>query len=146
MITSQDPRSHHTPWSWSQILSYLQLFLEAGSKLVRFCTKFKLTLVLLLLRSVLVCEYWYCAANQYSKVIGFVKNFKEGYDLLWFSINSLHTTSKNLLFHDTSRNKSMNVQNWSSGGVLKKSCNLSKTCRYFLRFWHGFPPQQPKRN
>ena len=56
-----------------QILSYLQLSLEAGSKLAHFW------LVLFLLRNVLLWGYWYCAANQYSKITGFVKNFKEEY-------------------------------------------------------------------
>ena len=63
-----------------QFLSHFQLFLEAVSKFVQFCTKFKLKWVLYLRRNVLVYEYWYCAANhQYSKITGFIKDIKKKY-------------------------------------------------------------------
>ena len=71
-----------------QVLNYLELFVEAGSKLVQLCTKFKVMWVFLLLRNVQVCEFWYCAAYQCSKVIGFIKNFKRVYGY-WGFINSL---------------------------------------------------------
>ena len=61
-----------------QFLSHFQLFVEAGSKSVQFCTKFKLKWVLYLRRNLLVYGYWYCAANhQYRKIIGFIKDIKK---------------------------------------------------------------------
>ena len=71
------------------ILGYFQLFLEAGSKFVQFCTKFKVIWVLFLRRNVLICGDWYCSENQYSKSTVFVKNSKEEYGYYGFSINSL---------------------------------------------------------
>ena len=68
-------------------LSYFQLFLETGSKLV--FTKFKVNRVLFLRRNVLVWGYWCCAENQHSKNTGFVKTSKEEYDYYGFNINSL---------------------------------------------------------
>ena len=40
----------------------------------------------------------------------------------------------------------MNVENRSSGGVLKKGCNLGQKYRDFFRFWRTFPSQLPKQN
>ena len=40
--------------------------------------------------------------------------------------------ANNLLTDDISGNQSMNVQNRSSGGVLKKSCNLGQNCNLGL--------------
>ena len=76
--TLNDARPTFFKCCWCKILSYLELFLES-SNLVQFCTKFRVMWVLFLLRNMQVCGYWYSAAYQYSKVIGFVKNFKEVY-------------------------------------------------------------------
>ena len=71
-----------------QFLSLFHLFLEAESKLVQFCTKFKVKWVLFLRQNVPTCRCWHCAANhQYRKITTFIKNFKEQYG--YFSINSL---------------------------------------------------------
>ena len=37
--------------------------------------------ILFLLRNMQVCGYWYSVAYQYSKVIDFVKSFKEVYGI-----------------------------------------------------------------
>ena len=76
--TLNDARRPFFKCCWYKILSYLELLLES-SNLVQFCTKFRVMWVLFLLRNMQVCGYWYPAAYQYSKVIGFVKNFKEVY-------------------------------------------------------------------
>ena len=64
-------------WSY-QLFSYFQLFLEPGSKLVQFSTKFKVKQVLFLRQNELVCGSWYCAANhQYGKIFDFIENIKD---------------------------------------------------------------------
>ena len=70
------------------------------------------------------CGYWCFAENQYRKVIGFAKNSKEGYGYYGSSLVFSTITSSNLLTYDISGNQSINVQNFSSGGVLKKRCIL----------------------
>ena len=75
--------------SHDNFLSYLQLFIEAESKFVQFCLKFKVNWVLFLRRNVLICGYWCCAENQYSKITAFDKNSKEEYGYCGFSINPL---------------------------------------------------------
>ena len=87
--------------------------------------------VLFLLRNMQIYGYWYSVAYQYSKLIDFVKNFKE-VKVIKGSVLILSYKSNNLLTYGISRNHSMNVQNWSSVGVLKKRCNLrQKLCILF---------------
>ena len=73
------PCTFFTRWLIISNVELLTVVLEAGSKLAQFCTKFKVKWVLFLCRNVLVCGYWNCTANQYSKITGFIKNFEEDY-------------------------------------------------------------------
>ena len=83
LVNPQNPERRTTyifkRWLIKTNFEFLKLFLEAGSNLVQFCTKFKVMWVLFLLSNVQVCGYWYCAVSQCSKVIGFVKYLKEVY-------------------------------------------------------------------
>ena len=63
--------------SMQNFVQYGLSFLEAGSKLVQFCTKLKVEWVLFLHWNVLVSAYWYCPANEYNKITDFVKNSKD---------------------------------------------------------------------
>ena len=76
-------------WLVIAIFELLSVVFRSWREACSTCTKVKVNWVLFLRQHVLVCGYWCCAENQYNKITGFLKNYKEEYVYYGFSINSL---------------------------------------------------------